>query len=262
MGKIMASVFEVKDQVKKTLRPPYLYLIAPLALLWLSFPSHPLFADQGAASRQVPFYMERMLAWDAAPLDANLEELRRNAAIHTLNHNDIAALGVWRLLREKTVSRYGETDLRSLCVKIRLGLAYFLARDIKSANSINLSIRRQVLESEELPKGDFQLYLSNTVSEDDKQYPGQKIEHNLDFLAQLSKEIGERHPVTLSAKENLGKLYENVELYNEAYDIYLQLLTLHEETKGPAHPDSLAAKQKLADINRKRRAADRNRYAF
>lgn len=232
------------------------FFLSLLSLLWLIHlhPTGAFAAEPAKAPR--PFYMERMLAWDTTPLEANLEVLRQNAAKFSSNHENVAALGVWKLLRDRAVERYGDNDTRVLCVKIRLGLAYFLARDIQSANILNLSIRREVLADEDLPGEDFELYrLSNTASEDTKQYPGQKIEHSIDFLGQLSRELGETHPTTLSVRENLGQLYENIDRYEDAYLIALENFNLLENSKGPAHPDTLAAKKKLAEMNQKRRAA-------
>lgn len=65
-------------------------------------------------------------------------------------------------------------------------------------------------------------------------------------LAGLSESVGDLHPSTLVATNNLGQIYEQVGLYDEAEPVLELALARFEQVFGEAHPDALRARNNLA----------------
>lgn len=79
-----------------------------------------------------------------------------------------------------------------------------------------------------------------------------KIEkHYIDELEYYELVIGEGHPETLEAVENLAEYYHLQGLYEEASALYLKALEIKEKMFGDYHPNLLEDLEVLAVLARK-----------
>ena len=69
-----------------------------------------------------------------------------------------------------------------------------------------------------------------------------------EILGQCKLVLGDSHPLTLIAQNNLGSVYEDMGNYDLALPLYLRTLEQREQVLGGTHPHTLASRDNLAGL--------------
>lgn len=70
-----------------------------------------------------------------------------------------------------------------------------------------------------------------------------------DLSAALTRQLGAEHPETLRTRQHLATLYRYQRKYEQAQEIYEQVLASSEQQLGTEHPDTLIARHSLAILS-------------